>query len=105
MRKDQIKSGTIRFNEEDSPFNWVDLFAAGPGDRRSPGPAATRETGVLGDAELATAEKGRQAYEEAVKQLVRFVTWFKDRPKDLRRDRHRKPPTMPIPWGQRPLGK
>ena len=29
-----------------------------------------------------------------------FVTWFKDRPKDVRRDRHRKPPTMPIPWGQ-----
>jgi len=31
---------------------------------------------VLGEAELATAEKGRQAYEEAVKQLTRFVTWF-----------------------------
>ena len=36
-------------------------------------------------------------------QLVRFVTWFKERPKDQRRDRHRKPPTMPIPWGQRPV--
>ena len=62
------------------------------------------ETGVLGEAELATAEKGRVAYEEAVKQLVRFITWFKDRPKDVRRDRHRTPPTMPIPWGQRPVG-
>ena len=30
VRKDQIKSGTISFNEENSPFNWVDLFAAGP---------------------------------------------------------------------------
>ena len=30
VRKDQIKNGTISFNEEDSPFNWVDLFAAGP---------------------------------------------------------------------------
>ena len=39
----------------------------------------------------------------AVKQLVRYVTWWKDRPKDVRKDRHRKPPTMPIPWGQRPL--
>ena len=54
-----------------------------PARRRSfRGRAATRDTGVLGEAELATAEKGRQAYEEAVKQLVRFVTWFKDRPKD-----------------------
>ena len=61
------------------------------------------DTGVLGEAELATPEKGRQAYEEAVKQLVRYVTWWKDRPKDVRKDRHRKPPTMPIPWGQRPV--
>jgi creatinine amidohydrolase len=29
--------------------------------------------------------------------LVRFVTWFKDRPKDVRRDRHRTPPTVPMP--------
>jgi creatinine amidohydrolase len=31
------------------------------------------------------------------------VSWWKDRPKDQRRDRHRKPPTMPMPWGQRPV--
>ena len=30
VRKDKIKSGTISINDEDSPFNWVDLFAAGP---------------------------------------------------------------------------
>jgi creatinine amidohydrolase len=52
---------------------------------------------------LATAEKGREAYEEAVKQLARFVTWFKDRPKDVRKDHHRVKPTFPIPWKQRPL--
>ena len=61
------------------------------------------ETGVLGEAELATAEKGREAYEEAVKQLVSFVTWFKDRPKDRRQDQHRKTPTMPTPWNQMAL--
>jgi len=102
VRKDKIKSGVISFNEENSPFNWVDLFAAGPATCISWTSSYT-ETGVLGEAELATAEKGREAFEEAVKQLVRFVTWFKDRPKDRRRDRHRKPPTMPIPWGQRSL--
>ena len=37
------------------------------------------------------------------KQLVRFVTWFKDRPKDVRKDHHRTPPTFPIPWDQRPV--
>jgi creatinine amidohydrolase len=35
---------------------------------------------------------------------VRFITWFKDRPKDARRDLHRKPPTMPMPWGQQAIG-
>jgi creatinine amidohydrolase len=100
VRTDQIKSGTVSFNEEDSPFMWVDLFAAGPATVISWTSSYTA-TGVLGDAELATAEKGREAYEEAVRQLVRFVTWFKDRPKDERRDHHRQRPTMPLPWGQR----
>jgi creatinine amidohydrolase len=102
VRKDQIKSGVISFNEEASPFSWVDLFAAGPATVIS-WTSSYSDTGVLGEAELATAEKGREAYEEAVKQLARFVTWFKDRPKDVRKDRHRKPPTMPLPWGQRPI--
>jgi len=99
VRKEQIKSGVIRFNEEASPFNWVDLFAAGPATLIS-WTSSYSNTGVLGDAELASAEKGKQAYEEAVKQLVRFIQWFKDRPKDKRRDRHRKKPTMPMPWNQ-----
>jgi len=102
VRKDQIKNGVISFNEEANPFNWVDLFAAGPATIIS-WTSSYSETGVLGEPELATAENGRLAYEEAVKQLVRFVTYFHDRPADPRRDRHRRPPTMPIPWGQRPL--
>lgn len=96
VRKDLIKSGIISFNAEESPFNWVDLFAAGPATIVS-WTSSYSPTGVLGDAELATAEKGREAYEEAVKQLVHFVTWFKDRPKDERRDLHRRKPTMPPP--------
>jgi len=102
VRKDQIKSGTISFNEEQSPFNWVDLFAAGPATLVS-WTSSYSETGVLGEAELASAEKGQQAYEEAVRQLARFIGWFKERPRDPRRDRHRTPPTMPMPWGQRPV--
>ena len=102
VRTDKIKSGTISFNEEANPFNWVDLFGAGPGTIIS-WTSSYSETGVLGDAEKATPEKGRRAYEEAVKQLVRLASWFKDRPKDARRDRHRRPPSMPIPWDQRPV--
>ena len=100
VRKDRIQSGTISFNEENNPFNWVDLFAAGPATLVS-WTSSYSQSGVLGDAALASAEKGRQAYEEAVRQLVRFITWFKDRRPDRRRDRHRKPPTMAMPWSQR----
>jgi creatinine amidohydrolase len=102
VRKDQIKNGTISFNEEDSPFNFVDLFQQGPATLVS-WTSSYSDTGVLGEPELATAEKGEAAYNEAVKQLVRLVSWFKDRPKDQRKDRHRTPPTMPIPWRQRPI--
>ncbi len=102
VRMDKIKNGDISYNNEDSPFMWVDLFAAGPATVIS-WTSSYSETGVLGEPELATPEKGRQVYEEAVKQLVRFITWFKERPCDVRRDRHRKTPTMPIPWNQRPL--
>jgi creatinine amidohydrolase len=99
VRHDQIKSGVVSFNEEESPFQWIDLFAAGPASVIS-WTSSYSETGVLGEAELASPEKGQQVYDEAVRQLIRFVTWFKDRPKDQRRDHHQKPPTMPIPWGQ-----
>lgn len=102
VRKDQIRSRNITINEEKSPFNWVDLFGAGPATLVSWTSSYT-ESGVAGDPELATAEKGRLAYEEAVKQLLRFVEYFKDRPVDLRRDRHRQAPTMPMPWGQTPV--
>lgn len=104
VRKDKIKSDVISFNEEESPFNWVDLFGAGPATNIS-WTSSYSETGVLGDAEKGTVEKGKRVYEEAVKQLTRYITWFKDRPKDQRRERHAKPPTMPIPWGQRSMGE
>jgi creatinine amidohydrolase len=99
VRKDKIEGGTISFNDDNSPFNWVDLFGAGPATTIS-WTSSYSDTGTLGAADLATAEKGRVAYDEAVKQLVRFVNWWKDRPKDVRKDMHRRKPTMPTPWGQ-----
>jgi creatinine amidohydrolase len=102
VRKDKIKSGEISFNQDHSPFNWVDLFAAGPATVVS-WTSSYSETGVLGEAELATVDKGRRAFEEATRQLALFVDYFHPRPRDQRRDQHRQAPTMPIPWGQRPL--
>lgn len=100
VRKDKIKSGTISFNDENNPFNWVDLLGAGPGSIIS-WTSSYSETGVLGDAELATKEKGERAYNEAVKQLCAFVDYFQKRPIDRRHKEQNPAPTMPIPWGQR----
>jgi creatinine amidohydrolase len=104
VRKDKVRNGVISFNEDRSPFNWVDLFGAGPATVIG-WTSSYSETGVLGEAELATKEKGERVYHEAVKQLCRFVNYFHPRPRDVRRDLHRRPPTMPIPWQQRSLGE
>ena len=104
VRKDKIKSGLISFNEENNPFTWVDLFAAGPATVVS-WTSSYSDTGVLGDAEKATREKGERACNEAVKQLCNFVNWYQPRPKDVRTEHHRTPPTMPIPWNQRSHGE
>src|SRR5207247_4728953 len=94
VRQDRIRSEPASFNLEESPFNWVDLFAAGPATLVSWTSSYTG-SGVIGQPELATAEKGGEAYEEAVRQLVRFVNWFQERPREQRRDLHRRPPPMP----------
>jgi creatinine amidohydrolase len=100
VRKDKIKNGTIKMNEDDSPFNWVDLFGAGPATIIS-WTSSYSETGVLGEPEKATKEKGERAYNEAVKQLCRFVEYFQNRPRDTRHVEQQPPPTMPLPWNQR----
>src|SRR5205809_4680645 len=53
VREDKIKNGVIRFNEENSPFNYVDLFGHGPATIIS-WTSSYSETGGLGDPELAT---------------------------------------------------
>jgi len=100
VRTDQIAPGNLSLNDDKSPFLWVDLLGAGPAIF-VPWTSAYTRNGVMGAAHLATPEKGRQAYEEAVKQLVRFVSYFKERPVDQRVDHHAVTPTMPMPWGQR----
>ena len=102
VRKDKIANGDISFNQEGSPFSFVDLFQQGPGTVVS-WTSSYSDTGVLGEPELASVEKGKAAYDEAVKQLVELVKWFHPRPKDIRKDRHRNPPTMPMPWKQQPI--
>ena len=98
VRRDKIKDGDIAFNvKEPSNFRWVDLFSAGPGTPVS-WTASYSDTGVLGQASLATAEKGGQAVAEAAKQLAAMIAEFRTAPKPPRGDHHAQPPTMPMPW-------
>jgi creatinine amidohydrolase len=98
----ELNQSEIASHNLQSEFNWIDLFGAGIA------PIVTwtstyTESGVCGESELATAEKGREAFEEAVKQLARLVEFFHARPMGLRQDHHRRTPEMPVPWRLRPI--
>lgn len=94
VRASQIKSEESKLQIENNGFDWIDLFASGPATLQSWTSSQT-ETGVLGSPHTASADKGRQAYEEAVKQLARFIKWFHERPAAVRHDHHRKPSGLP----------
>ena len=104
VRRNLIRDGAIKFNLDKSPFMWVDLFGSGPMSF-IPWTSSYSETGVFGEPEKATPEKGERAYIEAVRQLVALISWWKERPRDPRRDYHRTPPTMPMPWQQQSFPK
>jgi creatinine amidohydrolase len=104
VREDKLSDGRITYNEEKSAHHWVDLFAAGPAPLVTWTSTYT-EQGVMGAANLATAAKGKDAVDEAAKQLARLVTEFGQRPPDKRVDHHASLPTMPMPWGQEPVNE
>lgn len=99
VRTQHIQDGTISFNEENSRYRWVDLFGAGPVQVTS-WTSSYSESGILGQATLATAEKGRIAFEEAVMRLCEFIDEWTAVPVPTRKENHTEPPTMPMPWGQ-----
>jgi creatinine amidohydrolase len=104
VRKDKIKNDISKLNRDGNPYLWNDLVAAGPGALTS-WTSSYSQMGVIGQPELATKEKGKRAFQEAVKQLCGLVEYFRDRPIDTRQRHQARPTTMPIPWGQRDLNE
>lgn len=92
-----LNRSEIASHSLDSEFTWVDLFSAGIAPIVTWTSSYT-QTGVCGESELASAERGKEAFEEAVKQLCRIANYFHARPKDPRRDYHVRVPDMPMPW-------
>lgn len=99
VRRDRIKSGKIAFNERKSRYHYTDLFGAGPVHITS-WTSSYSESGVLGEAELATAEKGRRAFEEAVSRLCEFIEEWSSLPAPQRKELHSNEPSLPMPWDQ-----
>jgi creatinine amidohydrolase len=57
------------------------------------------KTGVIGEADKGTAEKGRRVFDHAVTRMLEMVRWFRTRPAPPRRDHHAVAPTFPLPFG------
>ena len=99
VREDRIADGEVAFHRYESDFHWTDLLGSCPAQVTS-WTASYSDSGVLGQASLASREKGRLAVEEAARQLARWVEEFGSRPKPPRGDHHGERPSMPMPWGQ-----
>lgn len=99
VRKDRIVDGEIAYHRYGSDFQYTDLLAQGPGTKVS-WTASYSDSGVLGEATLATKEKGELVVREASAQLARMLGEFRARPKPPRGDHHARPPSMSMPWDQ-----
>ncbi len=98
VRKDRIKD-SISTLCDGNPYIWNELFGKGPGALTS-WTSTYSPRGVIGQPEKATKEKGERVYNEAVKQLVGLINFFRDRPKAQRQQHQEQKPSIPIPWGQ-----
>ncbi|MBI3942491.1 MAG: creatininase family protein [Chloroflexi bacterium] len=77
-------------------FQYVDAFGGGP-VAIVEWTSTYTPRGVMGQPTLATAEKGKRIFEEAVTRLVEFTDFFQKRPAPPRVDHHTRPPTSPLP--------
>jgi len=97
VRKDKIKSEIAKTNLMDSKYIWSDLFG-----RSAMGliewTSQYTDSGVMGEAEKATAEKGRLVFEEASRNLAEFVAEYHARKIDTRTRHQAEEPTFPLSY-------
>ncbi|HIG53928.1 MAG TPA: creatininase family protein [Candidatus Latescibacteria bacterium] len=95
VRKDKIKSEIAKTNQRGSQYIWGDLFgksAMGLIEWTS----QYSDSGVMGEAEKATAEKGKIVFEEASKNLAEFIEEYHGMEIAERTSHHAKEPTFPL---------
>lgn len=97
VQMDKAKDHIAWYNSRGtSSFQWGDLFGSGPVsvfERTS----TFTENGTFGEPTLATAEKGKQIFEEAAERLVQFVEEFQKRQSRPSIDHHATRPTTAPP--------
>ena len=95
VRKDKIKSEIARTNKRGSKFVWTDLFSRGPVGIIEWTSQYT-DSGVMGEAEKATAEKGKIVFEEASKNLAEFVEEYYHQKIETPTQNQAQEPTFPL---------
>ena len=95
VRKDRIKSEIAKTNKMDSKFVWTDLYGKGAMGLIE-WTSQYSDSGVMGEAEKATAEKGKLVFEEASRQLADFVGEYHERKIDRRQRHQAEEPTIPL---------
>ncbi len=95
VRKDKIKSEIAKTNKMGSKYIWGDLFG-----KSSMGliewTSQYSDSGVMGEAEKATAEKGKLVFEEASKNLAEFIHEYHAREIADRTPHQAQTPTIPL---------
>ena len=96
IQMDKALKEEIKFHEHSSPYQWVDLWSAGPVSVTSWTSEYT-DSGICGDAVLATPEKGKVLFNEAVKNLIEWSNEFYSREVMVRKDHHTVQPLSDLP--------
>ena len=95
VRKDKIKSEIAKTNARGSKYVWTDLFGKGPMGLIE-WTSQYSDSGVMGEAEKATAEKGKIVFEEASKNLAEFIEEYHGMEIAERTSHHTQEPTFPL---------
>ena len=78
-----------------SKYVWTDLFNKGPMGLIE-WTSQYSDSGVMGEAEKATAEKGRICFEEVTGNLSEFIEEYHGMKIEERKANQSKPPTIPL---------
>ena len=78
-----------------SKYIYVDLFGSGPMGLVE-WTSQYSDSGVMGEAEKATAEKGKRAFDEASRNLADFVAEYYARKIEQRTPHQAQAPTFPL---------